>query len=69
MSRLTPREREVLALVAQGLNNHDIAKQLVLSPHTVKTYCLRIYQKLALRNRNDLVNFALRMDLLQPSPL
>lgn len=68
MSRLTPREREVLALVAQGLSNHDIAERLVLSPHTVKTYCLRIYQKLALRNRNDLVKFATRMGLLHPAP-
>jgi two-component system response regulator NreC len=63
-SRLTPREREILALVARGLSNHDIAKQLVLSPHTVKTYCLRIYRKLALRDRNELFKFAGRMDLL-----
>jgi DNA-binding NarL/FixJ family response regulator len=67
ISRLTPREQEILSLVAQGLSNHDIAERLVLSPHTVKTYCLRMYQKLALRDRKDLVNFALREGLLHPN--
>jgi DNA-binding NarL/FixJ family response regulator len=63
--RLTPREREILALVAQGLNNHDIAERLLLSPNTVKTYCLRIYQKLALHNRGEFVTYAQRLGLLQ----
>jgi DNA-binding NarL/FixJ family response regulator len=64
---LTPREREVLALVAQGLTNRDIAERLVLSLNTVKTHRLRIYQKLELHDRGDLVSYALRLGLLQPA--
>jgi two-component system response regulator NreC len=65
---LTAREREILALIAQGLTNRDIAAQLVVSLNTVKTHRLRIYQKLGLHDRVDLVDYALRMRLLQPLP-
>ena len=62
---LTPREREILALIAQGLTNRDIAERLVLSLNTIKTHRLRIYQKLELHDRVDLVNYAIRLGLLQ----
>jgi two-component system response regulator NreC len=61
---LTPREREILALIAQGLTNSEIANRLTLSLNTVKTHRLRIYQKLDLPDRASLVNYALRQGLL-----
>lgn len=63
---LTRREREVLTLIAQGLSNPEIAARLVLSPNTVKTHRLRIYQKLNLHDRAELVTYALRRGLLLP---
>lgn len=65
---LTRREREVLALIAQGLTNRDIARQLILSMNTVKTHRLRIYHKLDLRNRAGLVKYAVQRGLLPVSP-
>jgi two-component system response regulator NreC len=66
--KLTTREGEVLALIAQGLTNTEIARRLTLSLNTVKTHRLRIYQKLNLRDRADLVNYALQRGLLHPLP-
>ncbi|MFQ5592588.1 MAG: response regulator [Anaerolineae bacterium] len=63
---LTPREQEVLTLIAQGLTNRDIAEVLTLSINTVKTHRLHIYQKLDLRDRAGLVDYALRRGLLSP---
>lgn len=65
---LTLRESEVLTLIAQGLSNPEIAKQLVVSVNTIKTHRLRIYQKLNLNDRPGLVDYALRQGLLQNSP-
>jgi DNA-binding NarL/FixJ family response regulator len=48
---LTPRELEVLKLVAQGLSNHDIAQRLVLSEHTVKRHLANMLRKLELPSR------------------
>jgi two-component system response regulator DesR len=48
---LSEREREVLALVAAGATNREIANQLHLSPHTVKEYASALYRKLGVRNR------------------
>lgn len=63
---LSPREREVMALIAQGMTNSMIAKRLSLSLNTVKTHRMRIYQKLNLTDRASLVAYAVRKGLLHP---
>ncbi len=57
---LTPREREVLGLVAQGATNAEVAASLVVSENTVKFHMKNILQKLHARNRAEVVAFALR---------
>ena len=63
---LTPREREVLRLTAEGYTGQEIADRLVLSPKTVDTYRQRVMEKLNLHHRSELVKYALRKGLLQP---
>jgi len=58
LSTLTDREREVLALVAEGLNNDEIADRLVISPATARTHVSRTMLKLGARDRAQLVVFA-----------
>lgn len=55
---LTPREEQVVALVAEGLGNRQIADELNLSPHTVKKYVFRIFEKLGVSTRVELVLYA-----------
>ena len=55
---LTPREEQVVALVAEGLSNRDIAGELALSEHTVKKYLFRIFDKLGISTRVELVLYA-----------
>jgi DNA-binding NarL/FixJ family response regulator len=55
LEELTPREREVLTLVGQGLSNQEIAARLVLSPLTAKTHVARLFTKLGARDRAQLV--------------
>lgn len=63
---LTGREREVLALVATGLSNREIADRLVLSPATAKTHVSRILGKLNARDRAQLVVVAYETGLVSP---
>ena len=66
LEELTPREREVVALVAQGLSNADIAERLVISPATSRTHVSRAMLKLGARNRAILVTFAFDAGLAVP---
>jgi DNA-binding NarL/FixJ family response regulator len=63
---LTDREREVMALVAHGLSNDEIAEQLVVSPATAKTHVSRAMVKLGARDRAQLVVFAYESGLVAP---
>ena len=56
---LTPREEQVVALVAEGLGNRQIAIELNLSEHTVKKYLFRIFEKLGISTRVELVLYAM----------
>ena len=66
MERLTNREREVVALVAHGLSNDEIAEAMVLSPATAKTHVSRSMIKLGARDRAQLVVFAYQAGLVTP---
>jgi DNA-binding NarL/FixJ family response regulator len=55
---ITPREEQVVALVADGLSNRGIAEELNLSEHTVKKYLFRIFEKLGISSRVELVLYA-----------
>jgi len=66
METLTNREREVVALVAHGLSNDEIAEAMVLSPATAKTHVSRAMIKLGARDRAQLVVFAYQTGLVTP---
>jgi two-component system response regulator NreC len=63
---LTPREREVLRLVAGGMTNRDIAERLALSAHTVHRHRTSLMQKLGLHNRLELLRYCMQRGLLPP---
>lgn len=68
VAALTERESEVLTLVAQGLNNDDIAERLVISPRTVSVHVSHILDKLELENRTQAALYALRTGLVSLEP-
>jgi len=63
---LTTREREVLALIAEGLTNQGIASRLYISIKTVQTHRAHIFEKLGLHDRTELVRYAIRKGLIEP---
>jgi DNA-binding NarL/FixJ family response regulator len=66
LEELTPREREVMGLVAMGLTNREIAEQLVVSPATAKTHVSRAMLKLHAHDRAQLVVLAYQTRLVEP---
>ena len=66
LAALTPREREMVALVATGASNQEIADEMFLSPFTVRAHVQRAMTKLDARDRAQLVVFAYRSGLAQP---
>ncbi|OPF72362.1 DNA-binding response regulator [Streptomyces antioxidans] len=60
---LTPRERDVVVLIASGLGNDEIAAQMSVSPFTVKTHAVRAMTKVGARDRAQLVSFTFRAGL------
>jgi DNA-binding NarL/FixJ family response regulator len=66
MAQLTPREREVLTLMARGLSNADVASELVISEATVKTHLARVMMKLGVREKAQAVAAAYQTGLVQP---
>jgi DNA-binding NarL/FixJ family response regulator len=66
LAELTPREREVLALVGQGLSNGEVAERLVVSPLTAKTHVAHLFTKLGARDRAQLVVIAYETGLVRP---
>jgi two-component system response regulator NreC len=63
---LTPRESEVLTLLAEGLTNAEIAAELNISPKTVARHRENIMSKLSLHSRTDLVKYAIRKGIIEP---
>ena len=66
VAELTPREREVLDLLARGLSNPELCEQLVISEATTKTHVARVLQKLGVRDRVQAVIYAYESGLIAP---
>jgi DNA-binding NarL/FixJ family response regulator len=68
LADLTPREREMMTLAAEGYSNNEIAAKLFLSTHTVRTHIQRAMMKLHARDRAQLVVIAYQTGLVRPAP-
>jgi two-component system, NarL family, response regulator NreC len=66
---LSRREVQVLGLVARGYTSAEIAKQIFVGVKTIETYRARIFEKLGLQTRSDLIRFAVQLGLLTPEAL
>jgi two-component system response regulator NreC len=64
-TKLTPREKECIKLIAEGYTNREIADQLVVSPSTVHSHCTNLMQKLNIHTRHELVAYARRQGLIR----
>ena len=64
-NRLSPREKEILKLIATGYTNRQAAEELFLSEKTIETYKSRLMIKLGLRSRIDLVRYSIRLGLIK----
>lgn len=65
---LTAREREVLHLAAQGLNNADVGERLSISPRTAETHRANLLRKLGLQTQTELVRYAIRRGVIPMNP-
>jgi len=65
LGSLSPREREVLQLAAEGYGNPEIAEKLFISPRTAETHRANLMRKLALQSQTDLVRFCIRRGIIQ----
>ena len=63
---LTPREHEVVKLIAEGHTSEEIAETLVISRKTVERHRANILEKLGMRNRVELTRYAIRRGLVEP---
>ncbi|HEX2952857.1 MAG TPA: response regulator transcription factor [Bacillota bacterium] len=63
--RLSPREKEILPLVAKGMDNREIGKALFISEKTAKNYVTSIRKKLGLKNRTQIALYALKEGLVE----
>ena len=61
---ITPREHEILQLIAEGLSTREIAERLFVSENTVKTHCSRLFDKLDVRRRTQAVQVGKRLGLI-----
>ena len=66
VDELTPREREVVCLIASGLSNEEISRKIYISPSTAKTHAARAMTKLGARDRAQLVVYAYQAGLTRP---
>jgi DNA-binding NarL/FixJ family response regulator len=68
LNRLSPREREVLALLGRGWSNAQIGRELYISPHTVRTHVQNILQKLEMHSKLEAATFAMQHELAAHRP-